>query len=115
MAGDVVVRGDLAQRRLLAAHCSCDFGQRVRNRQPDGGWIGDGTSPPSTRSSSGRIDGSGTGIAASSAPVYGCDGWAKRSSGAPTSHIFPRYMTRTRSLTFFTTARSCAMNTSVSP
>ena len=30
------------------AHLSCAFGQRVRNRQPDGGLIGDGTSPSST-------------------------------------------------------------------
>jgi hypothetical protein len=36
---------------------------------------------------------------------------ARRGRRAATSHILPRYMTATRSLTFFTTARSWAMNT----
>ena len=49
--------------------------QRVWNRQPDGGFAGDGTSPVST---SRRLftRGSGSGIADRSAIVYGCRGWA---------------------------------------
>ena len=46
------------------------LGQRGWNRQPDGGSIGDGTSPSRiTRSRSLAASGSGTGIADSSAPV----------------------------------------------
>ena len=59
--------------------------------------------------------GSGTGMADSSAAVYGCAGLVYNPSGDATSHNLPRYMTATRSLTFFTTARSWAMNTSVRP
>ena len=49
-----------------AAHFSSAFGQRVRKRQPLGGAIGDGISPPSTGRSCGSTEGSGSGIAASS-------------------------------------------------
>ena len=46
------------------------LGQRGWNRQPDGGSIGDGTSPSRiTRSRFWAASGSGTGIADSSAPV----------------------------------------------
>ncbi len=55
--------------------------------------------------------GSGTGIERSSAAVYGCAGRGVEVVGRPTSQILPRYITATRSLTFFTTARSWAMNT----
>ena len=80
-----------------------------------GGAIGDGRSPSSTLLSSGRLRGSGSGIDSSKALVYGWAGSAYRSSGGATSQTFPRYMTTTRSLTFFTTARSWAMNTMVNP
>ena len=53
----------------------------------------EGISPPRCRRSSGRIDGSGTGMAPSSAAVYGCAGRAYSTSGSPTSHSRPRYMT----------------------
>ncbi len=64
-----------------SAHRSCARGQRVRKRQPDGGLVGDGISPPSTslvvvRAPLPRGRGSGSGIAASSAAVYGCAGRA---------------------------------------
>ena len=42
------------------AHTSCARGQRVRNRQPDGGEIGDGGSPVSVavaRAAPGSVDG----------------------------------------------------------
>ena len=46
------------------------LGQRGWNRQPDGGSIGEGTSPSRiTRSRCSAASGSGTGIADSSAPV----------------------------------------------
>ena len=62
-----------------AAHRSCAFGQRVRNRQPLGGATGDGISPPSAQPVLGPLTfGSGTGIAASSAAVYGCAGCVER-------------------------------------
>src|SRR5262245_27140124 len=98
-----------------SAQRSAARGQRVRNRPPDGGLSGEGTSPPTPGSSSGLVSGSGTGIAESKAAVYGCLGDRNRSSGEPISHSLPRYITATRSLTFFTTARSCAMKTIVRP
>ena len=58
-------------------HRSCAFQQRVRNRQPDGGFAGEGTSPVRTICSRfSRSVGSGTGTADSSAWVYGCVGRA---------------------------------------
>ena len=75
---------ELARAAIVARICgsssaqrSCAFGQRVRKRQPLGGSIGDGISPPSTvRRRRAARSGSGTGIAASSAAVYGCAGRA---------------------------------------
>ena len=56
-------------------HTSIAYGQRVRNRQPDGGASGLGTSPRSTMRSRPRwYAGSGTGIADSNASVYGWRG-----------------------------------------
>jgi hypothetical protein len=84
-------------------------GQRVLNRQPDGGLIGDGGSPRSValaRAAPGSVDG----IESSSALVYGCSGCLYTDSPGPTSQNLPRYMTATRSLTCLTRARSCAMN-----
>ena len=80
-----------------------------------GGATGDGISPPTVCSSRGRTVGSGTGIELSKAALYGWAGRAYNSSGGATSHSLPRYITATRSLTFFTTARSWAMNTNVRP
>ena len=47
--------------------------------------------------------------------MYGCAGAPYSASGSATSHSFPRYITATRSLMFFTTARSWAMKIMVSP
>ena len=60
---------------------------------------------------SGRAPGSPT----AAPPCTG--GRARRTAGraVASSHSLPRYMTATRSLTFFTTARSWVMNTSVRP
>ena len=56
-----------------SAQTPCAFQQRVRNRQPDGGFAGLGTSPSSTmRVRSALPAGSGTGTAERSAWVYGC-------------------------------------------
>ena len=53
-----------------SAQMSCAFQQRVRNRQPDGGSTGLGTSPSSTiRWRCALLAGSGTGTADSSAWV----------------------------------------------
>ena len=58
-----------------SAQIACAFQHRVRNRQPDGGFAGLGTSPSSTiRSRLPRWPGSSIGTAESSACVYGCDG-----------------------------------------
>ena len=62
-----------------AAQISCAFQHRVRNRQPDGGLIGLGTSPVSrirSRWALSRRAGSGTGTADISATVYGWRGVA---------------------------------------
>ena len=47
--------------------------------------------------------------------MYGWAGDSYSVSAGPISQILPRYMTATRSLTFFTTARSWAMKSKVSP
>src|SRR5438552_15556323 len=97
---------------VSVAHKPSARGQRVRNRHPDGGSIGEGNSPANADFEIGRC-GSATGIDFSSASVYGCAGLAYRCSGAATSQMRPRYITMTRSLTLFTTARSWAMKISV--
>ena len=53
--------------------------------------------------------GSGTGIADSSARVYGCCGAAKSDAAVPISTIFPRYITAIRLQMCSTSRRSCAM------
>ena len=53
--------------------------------------------------------GSGSGIAASSALVYGCLGLSKISSVGPSSTIRPRYMIAIRSQKNFALARSWVM------
>src|SRR5204863_7793033 len=92
----------------VVAHTSAARGHRVRKRQPDGGATGDGGSP-ATSLTFGTASGSGLGMACSSTNEYGCAGWEYKRSGGATSQILPRYMTATRSLTFFTTARSWEM------
>ena len=64
------------RRRRSAAR-----GQRVRNRQPDGGAIGDGSSPLIVCAARGSTDGSVTGIELIRIAVYGCSGRTNRSSG----------------------------------
>ena len=91
---------------------SCaNFWQRVRKRQPDGGSAGLGRSPCRTmRRRCRSFRGSGSGIAESSACVYGCAGRSNTSSTSPISTIRPRYITATRSAMCRTTDRSCATN-----
>src|SRR5262245_41516493 len=98
----------------VETHSSVARGQRVRNRQPDGGATGDGGSP-TTSLTWATTSGSGAGMACSNRYEYGCAGCEYRRSGGATSQILPRYITATRSLTFFTTARSWEMNTRVRP
>jgi hypothetical protein len=102
----------VAGRLLTAWQISAAFQHRVRNRQPDGGFAGDGTSPSNTMRALDRsMRGSGTGTADRRAFVYGCAGCSYTVSAGPTSTIFPRYITATTSLMWRTTDRSCAMNT----
>ena len=101
----------------MVAHSAVAAGQRVWKRQPLGGSTGEGGSPSTgarrgvdqAASSTGT-----TGIDASSTLVYGWAGSRYTASLGPTSHILPRYITATRSLMLFTTARSWAMKTRVS-
>src|SRR5579872_4929679 len=61
----------------VVAQISWAFQQRVRKRQPEGGLIGEGTSPVSrirSRAAASLRVGSGIGTAESSALVYGCSG-----------------------------------------
>ena len=64
-------------------------GQRVRNTQPDGGATGLGMSPFSGTATL-SISGSGFGLAASSACVYGCSGRANSSAVGAISITWPR-------------------------
>ena len=58
-----------------SAQMSITYGHRVRNRQPEGGFAGDGISPRSTSRGRDRwMRGLGTGIAESKAWGYGCVG-----------------------------------------
>src|SRR6478752_9578244 len=87
------------------------FQHRVWKRQPEGGEIGDGTSPLSRMRSllAPRLRGSGTGTADMSAVVYGCIGASYSDVRSASSTILPRYMTAIRSETWRMTDRSCAM------
>ena len=79
-----------SSRGSSVAQMSSAFQQRVRNRHPEGGFAGDGTSPSSRITSrSPRADGSGTGTADSSAWVYGCSA-ARRSPARYRSRRLPR-------------------------
>src|SRR5690606_31982027 len=82
----------------IVEHGSNASGQRVWKRHPGGGSMGDGTSPSSGTGWSGAR-GSGTGLAESSARVYGWRGDSNRSSAEATSTSLPRYITATRSAT----------------
>jgi hypothetical protein len=68
MAGGELAGPHVAKLRHLVNTPPVCPGQRVRNRQPEGGDIGDGGSPTGTLSA-GRTSGSGTGIASISSPV----------------------------------------------
>ena len=84
----------------------------MRNLHPEGGEIGLGISPVSGAATSGR-SGSGCGIEARSACVYGWRGSRKTRSVGPVSTILPRYITAMRWLMCSTTERSCATNRTV--
>ena len=83
-------------------------GQRGWNAQPSGGSAASGISPRG-RSRATVRSGSGSGIALSSAFVYGWRGLAKISSVGPISTIRPRYMMAIRSQKNFALARSWVM------
>ena len=61
------------------------------------------------------IRGSASGIADSSAFVYGCCVFEKSSSVSAVSTIVPRYITTTRSEMYFTTLKSWAIKRYVNP
>ena len=72
-----VVPGTGASSGSTSAQTGAAFQHRVRNRHPEGGFTGLGTSPVSTIRFCWRCRsrlGSGTGTADSSACVYGCIG-----------------------------------------
>jgi len=90
------------------------FAQRVWNLQPLGGLAGDGISPFKII----RFiftSGSGTGTAEKSACVYGWRGLSNISSVSPSSIVFPKYITKIWSVIYFTTDKSCEINTYVKP
>ena len=73
VAGAQLPVAAIDQRRLLLGADLLRFQQRVRKRQPEGGFAGLGTSPVSTmRSRLPRWVGSSIGTAESSACGYGC-------------------------------------------
>src|SRR5262245_32368627 len=93
-----------------SSQIGCAFQQRVRNRHPDGGFAGLGTSPCRTMRC--RLPlrfGDSIGTADRRACVYGCIGASYSCWRVPSSTIRPRYMTATRSEMWRTTDRSCAM------
>src|SRR5699024_8375000 len=95
------------------AQISVARGQRVRNRQPDGGSSGEGSSelvastggPPSGSANVPRS----VGAEELGRPVYGWAGGRYRSDVSATWHTVPRYITATRSAMLCTPDRSCEM------
>src|SRR5699024_7880914 len=90
-------------------HLSEANGQRVWNRHPVGGSIGEGTSPDKIIRSL-FASGSVFGIADNSDFVYGCCGFVNNDFLSAISTIFPKYITITRSDMCRTTPRSCEIN-----
>ena len=86
----------------------------VWNLHPLGGLAGEGISPS-------RIilfilaSGFGTGTAENKAFVYGCNGFLKISCVFPSSIMFPKYITKIRSVIYLTTDKSWEINTYVKP
>ena len=97
----------------VSEHDASAYAQRGANAQPGSGFIGLGGSPGSGLLSvrSPSIDSR----AASSALVYGCDGWASTSAAGPTSHRRPAYMTAMRSATDAATPRSWVTSSTAHP
>ena len=84
--------------------------QRVRKRQPDGGFGRDWHVATQHDARLARRRGSGSGTADRSATVYGCRGPSYSRSTRPISTSLPRYITPTRSQMYWTTDRLWAMN-----
>src|SRR6478609_9521587 len=97
---------------LICEHSEIAYGHRVRNRHPDGGSTGDGTSPVRTMRLRGRAEAI-TGTAEINATVYGINGRAYSSDAGASSTILPRYMTQIRSEICCTALRSWEMNRNV--
>src|SRR5262245_45244772 len=93
---DTTCRGSTAlSSGATRAHCSIANGQRGWKWQPEGGLIGDGTSPLRMMSSRGA-SGSARNAAENSAFVYGCSGLRYKDSVSACSTIRPRYITAVR-------------------
>ena len=109
------VAGDLQVERASAARSSAQtsvaFQQRVRNRQPDGGFERRGHLALEQDPLACAARASSFGAADISAAVYGWLGRSKTASVGPVSMIRPRYITATRSATCRTTDRSWEMKT----
>src|SRR6185295_13482691 len=84
------------------------FGHRVRNEQPLGGWVAEGTGPERTI---GSTSCSRLGVAEKNARVYGWRAAFGISPAGASSTIRPRYMVTIRSLTFRTVWMSWDTNT----
>ena len=84
------------------------IGHRVWNRQPEGGFSGEGSSPFNACSSDRVV--SSVGTSASRALVYGCWGFSSNCLVSPISTICPRYITATLSATCSMTLMSWLMN-----
>ena len=84
------------------------YGQRVRKRHPEGGLSGLGISPSRrwVASTAAASSPGSFGIEASRARVYGCRGFAYSFSELVISTAWPRYITSTLSLMYWTTFRS---------
>ncbi len=91
-----------------SAQRSCANGQRVRNRQPLGGDMAEGSSPftAATRLAHRRV-GDRDGVY--QALGVGVSGVRVQLFGGPISTNLPRYMTPIVSARYFTTARSWEM------
>ena len=101
--------------RLSSSHLLSQYSQRFANLQPGFTLIGLLTSPRISCISFPLASREGSGIAASSALVYGCSGFSNNSSELAYSTLFPRYITMILLEMCFTTLRSWVTNIYVRP
>ncbi len=93
---------------ITLTQSSSAFQQRVRNGQPVGGCVADGTGPTS---GIGSIGSRRPGVAEKRARVYGCRARSVTRAAGSSSTIRPRYIVITRSLILRTVWMSCETKT----